>query len=621
MSKKLIIIEGAGKISKIKSILGSNYDVLATGGHFRQLKSDGLYNTGLQSDYSPSFELSPLGSKNWSQVKKAISSNDYDTIYIASDPDREGEGIAYHIYQSLPATAKKISKRITYNEISKSAITNAINNPREIDDNLVYAQFTRQGYDKLFGFRASNFVQRKLNLKSIGRVQGVAVKFLGDREKEIAEYKPHYQNTIKPIILDDKENKVVLSHVDSDYKTIYYETNESVPNIENPFVCENIFTSDDKKDSPTSPYITSTFLSEATKLLGVKVKNIQGALQKLYEKGYISYPRTDSKSISPAFFNELKTYLKNNGYADHIRDYQAAFKNSASSQEGHECLRILHPETKPNDSSVVNLGSLEQKVYNLLYHRTMIQGLKDALYQNTDYIFKASNELFKTTSKKYKYLGYHIYPNYHISNDEDLYFKEKNKYNGKIEIKEVNTNPKPTMFNEASLIKELERKGIGRPSTYATFPSILQERKYATIDSKEFKLTAEGNLLYKVIESNFQDFINYDFTKDFEDDLDKIANGKLNYQQYLSKKDKEIDNLVNSEVKEQKVEKQVIISNTEFCETCQAHRIEKIASNGTKFYVCKNFKYDPKTKTSSGCEIKWANKPKPTFKKKYTKKG
>lgn len=617
--KKLIIIEGAGKISKIKSYLGSEYDVYATGGHFRQLKSDGLYNTGISSTYEPTFEFSSLGQKNWKNIKSALTNNNYSQIYIASDPDREGEGIAWHIYQSLPSKDKAKAKRITYNEISKNAILNAINNPKEIDLNLVHGQFARQAYDKIFGFRGSRFVQQNLNLKSIGRVQGVAVKFLGDRAAEIANYKPHFKNEVSATILDEKEDVANLIHIDKDGNRKRYEKDETIPNIENPFICQDIQVSDNKYEKPPAPYITSTLLTDAVRILNVKVKTVQETLQKLYEKGFISYPRTDSKTISDTFFKELMSYLKNSPHKEYVRDIKGTFKNSASSQEGHECLRIIHPEILPNSNQIKDLGQNAVAVYNLLYTRTMIQGLKDAIYQDTDYFFDASSEKFTIKSKKYLELNWRNYPS--CSVNEKVYdFKINKKYQGKVETKEVNVVAKPSPYNEASLIKELEKRGIGRPSTYATFPNILQDRGYASLQGKEFVLSQEGKLLYEIIQNNFQDFINYEFTKEFEEDLDKIATGKLDYQKYLKDKDKEIDNLVNSKVESKRIEKEIKLSD-KFCNECQEYRREKVASNGNKYYVCANFKYDAKTKQSSGCSIEWENKPKVFNKKSTYKKG
>lgn len=624
MSNNLIIIEGAGKINKIKSILGSDYDVMATGGHFRQLANSGLYNTGIDSDYKPTFEFSSVGIKNWKKIKDAVAKNKYTNIYIASDPDREGEAIGWHIYQSLPKDAKAVSKRITYNEITKSAINYAINHPREIDNNLVDAQFARQGYDKIFGFRASNYVQKNLHLKSIGRIQGVAVKFLGDKEQEINNYQPVYKQQIKPSILDENNIARTLSHVDEKGNIIRYDNISQVPKIQNPFICNKIATSNAIQERPYPPYITSSLLQDASRMLSITTKQVQSALQQLYQKGFISYPRTDSYALSSEFFNQLTTYLKNSSYKDYVRDDKLFFKDASNSQEGHECLRITHPEIKPNDPEIAKLGNNESKIYNLLYKRTMIQGLKNAIYNNIDYTFTASNNTFKITSKMYNYLGWRNYPDYLVSEDLIIFKEAKEYVADKIDVDEVNIAIKPSPYTEASLIKELEKKQIGRPSTYATFPTILLDRGYATIKNKQFVLSDEGRLLYKVINDNFKDFINYDYTKKFEEDLDKISQGLIKYNSYLNLKDKEIDKLmdskINNDIKEYKTEINKPIISDHYCDVCKEYKMLKTSSNGNKYYICKNFKWDAKTKTATGCPIEWQNTPK-TFTKKPIKKN
>ncbi|QGZ97970.1 DNA topoisomerase I [Mycoplasma sp. NEAQ87857] len=610
----LVIIEGAGKIKKIKQILGDGYSVVATGGHFKELENNGLYNVGINQQYEPSFVYSDNGKKTWKNILDSINNFKYQNIYIASDPDREGEAIAYHIYNSLPKSKLQNAKRIVFHEISAKAINQAINNPIELNMNLVYAQFARLIYDKLFGYRASSFIQQNLGLKSIGRIQGVAVKLLGDRDKEIANYQPNYKFKLTINVLGDNQKEVSLTEIDENENIKYYDSQDQIDTNINQVQCTKITTEAPKALKVPKPYITSTLLVDITKKYNVKAKEVQNALQVLYQDGLITYPRTDNYNISNDFMIELIDYLKIKKYhqVEDILDVKDVrnYKNNENSQEAHECLRIVHPEITTM-SLIDKYKQLELGIYETLYNRTILQGLKDAIYQNTKIKLSSNNHCFITTSKKFTFLGFVRY----LNKDDDIKsFTLNQSYKSSSEVKQVNLNPEPKLYTEASLINELEHKSIGRPSTYATFGGILLDREYAIKNKKDLVLTHKGKVLYQIVEREFKDFCNYDFTKNFEKDLDSIVLGQNNYQAYLKMQDNLISNLLNnktnqdySNLKQEIKESRYTRSKEKFCDACNEYRIERTSKTGNTFWVCSNYKYDASTKISSGCSIEWNN--------------
>lgn len=616
----LFLIEGAGKIPKIQSLLGPNFIVMATGGHFRQLREkSGLYGTGIAEDYSVerSFELMPK-KFNWKKILDTIKSKQFNRIFIASDPDREGEAIAWHIKSSLPQAEAAKSVRIVFNEISKSAIEKALASPRPIDLNYVHAQFGRQGYDIIFGFRASRHLQNNYELTSNGRVQGVAVKLLGDRALEIKNYKPEFKQQITANIIDNNGAQVELKHWDEDGKVLLFDLDAILPQINGKFLHTKAIVNPKQEQKPPEPYIASTLLADASKALKIKVDGVRQILQDLYEKGLITYPRTDDKNLEPHYWPILLDFLK--GLGLETIDTPRTFKVPASAQGAHKALCPVNLALRPSNEQIKALSAEQQTVYKMIYTRTLLQGLPNAHYFTTDYWFTSSGQNFGASDKKYTKLGFLTL----VGGDKSVVYNFTNSkiYDGLVEVRQVNINKKPAPFTEASLIKELERLGIGRPSTYATYPETIKQRKYATSASKTnvLSLTPAGNLLYQFNNEKMQDFINYDFTANIEKELDAIADGKIDYKQLLRNYDAKITTVLGATplTTTSKSERPAAVKSDDvFCDKCQDYRSLRTSRDGSKqFYVCANYEWDASAKVAKGCPASFVGND-----NAYNKKG
>ncbi|UUD34833.1 DNA topoisomerase [Mycoplasmopsis caviae] len=628
MKKSLILIEGSGKVKTTKSLLGNNYDVKATMGHFTNLADDGVDGIGFDENFNPIFVYSEDGKKHWHNAIKDI--DNYENIYIASDPDREGEAIGWHIYQHLPRSVKNRAKRISYNEITKSAITNAINNPRDIDTNLVYAQFVRQLYDKDFGYKSSRVASKISNATSIGRVQSVVVKMLNDRDNEIKNSVPIYKNIIKSSVVDNERNELALSHINNlnDKEKVYFELYDKskIAIYNNEFKddyrrvkCLAINNLAQRTIKPDKPYITSKLLMDANKKFKFSPSKTTSILQYLYEQGYITYPRTDSMTINDNFKNELKDYTISNFGLGKTRNELVKYQNKESAQAGHECLRIAHLERNLNSNEYLMLNDEQKKIYKLIWDRTLIQFLNDAIKQDTEYLFinELSGYYYLGKTSRYVNKGFKEYlekcGDINSSEESLLTFNfEVNKtYNlSKLGIEEYLTNPQPALYKESDILDILEKKEIGRPSTYSSYSKIVLDRKYATLNSKnQLELSQSGKELSKLIDLHFSNYINYDFTKNFEKQLDLVATNKTNWKELFKKLNFDIDRLVNSlkEKYSDKFKKEETLSPNHYCSKCNEARMIKVTSNGKTYVKCKNSIFDPKTKSWSGCNIEWIN--------------
>lgn len=308
----LMIIESAGKVKKIKELLGSNYIIAATLGHFKELDNAGIDNIGFNENYEPIFKFSDRGTKTWENINQLLKKYNFEKIYIASDPDREGEAIAWHVFNNLTKENKKKSIRIRFNEITFEAINEAIKNPDTINQNLVNAQFCRQIYDKDFGFKISRFIKYYTKeAKSLGRVQGVVVKLLSDRTNEIQDWKPIYKQRIKISVLDKDKKVAKLSLVNEKLIEITFNQDENISIVnEKELFLKKIITNNNIKTNAPKPYKTSTFLQDIIKKLKLSSKESQKCLQVLYEKGLITYPRTDSFTISETFCDIAKAFIR-----------------------------------------------------------------------------------------------------------------------------------------------------------------------------------------------------------------------------------------------------------------------------------------------------------------------
>lgn len=613
----LLIIEGAGKVKKISAILkelNQNCRVFATCGHIERLKDCEYDSTGISKSLEYNFEWIEGKSKILMDINEAAK--DASRIYIASDPDREGEGIAWHIYNKLNVINRAKAERITFNEISPNAIKKAFTEPRQIDINYVNAYLARIALDKKIGYGLSKYLQQNAKLPSAGRVQSVVLKLIKEREDEINNFVPKTTYSFAPEI-----NGVVLSHQKT-YNDLGLFTNHlnkafsfnelsEAKKYREQFLNENKFKlfyigeATQKKTYPSKPFKTSTIQSELIKQLKINSKQAEKILQELYQQGYITYPRTDATRISQEFCNEAYNFVKAK-YPNLANNEFKFNKSGGGAQDAHEAIRAVHLD---------ELGDAldnELKIaYKIIYDQTIIQFMNPCVSEITEYCFINNKDEFSAKSEIILEQGFNEYLNKNKENkivDFNLNaIYNADNYN---EIIKSSTTTPPSPFNQASLIKELEKLGIGRPSTYASSVAVNNQRNYTKQDKKEvLSTTDEGKKANECLKNEWSELINYTFTAKMEEALDKIADGKLNYKQYLREF---LDGFENKLYKSVSLEKKEYIK-PEYevvgkCPECNSDVILKVTTNGKKLKECTKRKYDFKTKKVKGCKYQeWIN--------------
>ncbi len=612
----LMIIEGLGKVEKITKILkdlNHDFKVIATCGHIERLQDSQYDKTGIDKDLNYYFELIDGKGKVLKQINDL--GKNANKIYIATDPDREGEGIAWHINKRLTADNKKKAVRITFNEISANAIKKALNEVRNIDLDYVNAYLARIALDKKIGYGLSKFLQQNINLLSAGRVQSVVLKLIAERIEEIENFVPKTYYYISPII-----NKVKLKHFKSenDLNLFNYKDNpfsfnslEDAINylnsyLKNEFKLINIGEGKINYSYPSSPFKTSTIQAKLIKELKIKSKEAESILQELYQKGYITYPRTDATRLSDEFCKEAFEYVKEK--YPHLANNEFRFnKNGGGAQDAHEGIRVLHL-TENGEGLVGN----HKKAYDIIYDHTIIQFMNPTITETTEYVFQNNLDYFKTNSEFVKDLGFNEYLN---KNKEDKIVEfnlnqiyQADDYDS---IIESTTTKPPDYYNQATLIKQLEKLGIGRPSTYASSVEVNHIRGYTKKDAKENILITESGInANNILAENWDELINYKFTSNMESALDKIAENKLNYKTYLLEFLKEFEDKLYSKIslENNKKENYEIVGK---CPICGSDTIEKISKNNKKYIQCIKRKWNPKTNKVAGCDyIEWEEKNK-----------
>ena len=524
--KKLFVVESPTKVKVISKYLPKDYDVIATYGHISELSRNSLISSNPEVELlaaNPSVNPNKKFKLLWTTKRKLKHKHDYDEIILATDPDREGEAISWHVSKRFKG--KKIS-RILFNSITKKAILEALQNPRNINMHLVESYLTRLSLDYIVGFGISPILWRKLKCaKSAGRVQSVALKILAVRELEIKEFKSdRYWNITMLLdnniilVLDSYKEKNVINDIEC-YEEI----------ISKDYILREIKRTS-RKISPKPPFITSTLQQEASSKLGFPPEKTMIIAQSLYEgknsmnEGLITYMRTDSYSINKEFLLETRNFVKKE-YPDLFleREYKSKTVNA---QEAHEAIRVTNLSYNPL-SIKDKISSDQYKLYELIWNRMIMSQMKDAIYNNTKYTIssKDNDVLFSYNESKLAFRGFK-----YLNTEEDIK-EEKEAINKDFKIKSFSYEEKytqpPSRYSEASLIKTLEELGIGRPSTYATTINILKERKYVNKVNNILIPNNNGILLFSFLESYFGEYINYEFTNKLESSLDEISNGTL----------------------------------------------------------------------------------------------
>ena len=547
---KLVIVESPAKAKTINKYLGKDYKVLASFGHIRDLPSkDGSVKP--EEDFSMSWELSPGGKKRLNDIITALK--DADTIVLASDPDREGEAIAWHILEELTARKKikdKKIERVVFHEITKSAVTEAINNPRQIDDNLVSAYMARRALDYLVGFTLSPVLWRKLpGSKSAGRVQSVALRLICERENEIEKFKPEEYWTVD-VDLITKTQALIKSHlITLDGKKLEkFDINTEAKALEAKAKIEaqefSIANVERKKANryPAPPFTTSTLQQEAARKLRFSAKRTMQIAQKLYEEGLITYMRTDAVNLSKeaiaACRDAILKYFGEAYLPKTAKDYKTKSKNA---QEAHEAIRPSDVMNTPKKMET-KLESDAQKLYELIWKRTVACQMNPAVLDRVTIDSQSADGqiVLRANGQVIAFDGFlKLYQESRDDSDED----DENRIlpnvdngeavnKGDIYTEQHFTTP-PPRFTEASLVKKLEELGIGRPSTYASIIAVLQERKYVRVEKLRFIPEDRGRIVTVFLENYFKKYVEYDFTAQLEEFLDNVSAGEMEWKKLL----------------------------------------------------------------------------------------
>ncbi len=606
--KTLVIVESPAKSKTIGKILGKNYIIQASMGHVRDLASKGL-GFDIEDNFKPTFELIPEKKKVVQELNKIAKT--VDKIYLASDPDREGEAIAWHVRECLKFPQDKIF-RIVFNEITPKAIKEAVANYHQIDMLKVEAQKTRQILDKLVGFKISPILWEKMkNYKlSAGRVQSVALKMICEREDEIEAFKPveywsieallnknktDFSALLTKIIKNEKEEKIEL-HNEGEVK-------EVLKNLEGAKYKVDKISYRDTQRKPQPPFITSTLQREASSKLGYGVQKTMQIAQKLYEGielqdgsvGLITYMRTDSTRISDDAQTACKDFIiKNFGEDYYPKTPNVYTKKKQNTQDAHEAIRPSYIEHTP-ESIKKYLTSEQYKLYKLIWDRFTASQMTNAKVKNLTIEIEANNYIFRMGSSKIVFDGFSK-----LYNDEETINAQKFpdlEVGDILNLKKLNpeqhfTQP-PARYSEASLVKQLEEYGIGRPSTYAPIITKIQQRNYVEkTETKSLKPTPLGRAICKQLVEHFIKIMDYKFTALMETSLDNIAEDKQNSIQFLNDFWKPFSKDLDEAKKNMKRED---IETDKVCPNCGKKMVVKLSRFGKQFLACSGY---PECKTA-----------------------
>lgn len=540
MGKKLVIVESPHKATTIKAYLGRDYEVVSSKGHIRDLSTKGKFGFGVdvEDHFKPDYVPIKGKKKLIEELKKEVKNSEF--VYLASDPDREGEAIAWHLYDALGLDLKKYD-RIVFNEITKNAVLDSFKNARKIDQDLVNSQETRRILDRIIGFRLSKLIQSKTSGSSAGRVQSVALKLVVDREREIEAFKAEEYWTIDAMFKNFEASLCWFDHKELEIPN-EEKANQILSELTDNFCVESVEKKTKKKPSKV-PFITSTLQQEASSKLGMTSKKTMSIAQKLYEGikledetvGLISYMRTDSIRLSLEFINETTGYIKEKFGKEYVGHAKQG-KKKENVQDAHEAIRPTSIQRDPL-SVKPYLTPDEYKLYRLIYYRALASLMADAKTDNTTIVLDNHNYQFKVTGQVIVFDGYlKVYADYEDTKDQSLTeLQEKEVIQSESIQKEQHFTKPPARYTEAKLIKEMEELGIGRPSTYATTMETLKSRGYVNVLEKRFVPTEIGIEITDKLQEFFSHLINVTYTANMEEELDKIAEGDLVWFETLQK--------------------------------------------------------------------------------------
>lgn len=552
---KLVIVESPAKSKTIQNYLGADYVVESSIGHIRDLsiKGKGGFGVDINNNFKPDYVI--LKDKHDVVKKLKDIAKDADHIFLATDPDREGEAISWHLSEVLEQPKKKVS-RIVFNEITKNTILKSIDNARDIDMNLVHSQESRRILDRIIGFRLSSLLQQKIGSKSAGRVQSVALKLVVEREREINAFdKVEYWDITALLYKEYNEHeyqlKAKFTGTVNDKLTIKNETeaNEILNQLENGEYIINNITKKERKRSSKPPFVTSTLQQDAGAKFGFNAKRVMSLAQKLYEGielkkervGLITYMRTDSTRLSEEFISDVKEYIIDKYGKDYFKEEKKAKNNNNNKniQDAHEAIRPTNVERTPESVKKYLTGD-ELKLYTLIYNRAIASLMSDATLEDTKVDIVNNGYLFNLSGEKIIYPGFlSVYEETSIDDTDEIEKLPELQINEKLPLIELLHEQKftqpPHRYTEARLIRKMDELGIGRPSTYALTMETIKARSYVTIDRRTFVPTEQGILTTEQLEQFFGSIINIQYTAEMETILDKIAAGEAIWYEELSK--------------------------------------------------------------------------------------
>jgi DNA topoisomerase-1 len=593
MAKKIVIVESPTKTKSISQYLGNDYLVKSSVGHIRDLATTGKGGLGIdvEHDFKPDYQVLANKKQVVSDLNKAIKGA--EEIYLATDPDREGEAISWHLFDTLNIKDQDV-KRVVFNEITKEAVTKAFMNPRNINFDLVSSQETRRMLDRIIGFKLSMLLKSKIKSQSAGRVQSAALKLIVDLEKEIEKF------------VSEEYHEIYAQF--ADVKADLFKYQNEKPKITTEEIAKNILASLDKefvvdevskkeiKSYPRYALITSTLQQGASSKFGFSSDKTMKIAHQLYEGidiegesvGLITYMRTDSTRLSEIFVEEARKFIKHNHGNEYLGYYRKP-KEKDNVQDAHEAIRPTSVNRTPQ-SVKKHLKPDEYKLYKFIYDKALGSLMSPAVNEVTTLLLNNNEAVFKATSSKQLFDGYLKLTYEYEDEEKNIIDLSRFKVNEKLAADKVweeqfFTKP-PTRYTEARLIKDMEELGIGRPSTYASTISTLKKRRYVKIDQKKFVPTDQGRLTIEKLDEFFHEFISTNYSKKMEEILDDIANGnelQLNVLQDFY--DYFIPLVDNARTNMEKVKPE---KTGESCPVCGEPMVIKIGRYG-KFEACSNY--------------------------------
>jgi len=587
--KNLVIVESPSKSKTIEKYLGGDFKVVSSKGHIRDLATSGKFGLGidLDNDFKPNYIAIKGKSKTITELKKLAKES--DMVYLASDPDREGEAISWHLLDVLKL--KNNYSRVVFNEITKPAVEEAFKHPRLIDDNLVKSQETRRMLDRMIGFRLSKLMQSKTSGKSAGRVQSVALKLIVDREREIEAFIPEEYWTITAKF--DEFDSTLFKYKDDELKiNNEAEANEILNKLSDKFKVESI-EEKEKKRTSRPVFITSTLQQAAVNKLNYSASKTMRIAQKLYEGvdlgsetvGLITYMRTDSTRLSPLFIDETFKFIEKN-YGKEYVGYVKKSKRNENVQDAHEGIRPTSINRTP-ESVKQYLTNEEFKVYKLIYDRALSSLMADSKYLQTTIILDNNDYKFKSSGSVILFDGFlKTYQDNEEDDNKLPNLKGVDVITSNEILSDQHFTKAPARYSESSLIKELESLGIGRPSTYATIIDTLKSRDYVVLEDKKFVPTAIGFETTDKLQEFFSNIINVEYTANMEKDLDDIAEDKKDNIKVL----RDFWNIFEDEVEDafSNMEKKKAEETGEVCPECGSPLVKRNGRYG-EFVACSNY--------------------------------